>query len=78
MARRSQGDHGESWLLYVGMFPTVLDGVSTDVLPCLLCHHHCLKEIDFVYILLSSIVLVNNTAAEFGVYTVVDIERYDW
>ena len=41
-AGRSQSDCRESWLLYFGMVPTVLDDSRTDTLPRLLCHHHCL------------------------------------
>jgi len=26
------------------MVPTILDGSSTIILPCLPCHHHCIKE----------------------------------
>jgi hypothetical protein len=46
------------------MVPTILEGSRTDTLPCLLCHHHCLKEVDFIDILLISSVSLNSTKTE--------------
>ena len=57
-------DSGEWWLLYSGMVPAILEGSRTDALPCLLCHHHCLEEVDFIDILLISIVSLNSMKAE--------------
>jgi len=54
----SQHDFGEWWALYFSMVPTVLEGSGTDILPCLLRHYHCFKEIGLVDILLSHIISV--------------------
>jgi len=42
----------------------MLKGGRTDALPCLRRHHHCLKEVNFIDILLISIVSLNSTEAE--------------
>jgi len=60
----SECDFGEWRLLYPSMVPAILEGCRTDALPCLLCHHHCFKEVDFIDILLTSIVSLNSTEAE--------------
>ena len=71
----SQSDHGEPWLLYVGMIQTVLDGHQTDTLPHSLCHCHCLQEIDFVDIFLFSIILLNSAEAKLAL--IVSLEAVD-
>lgn len=60
----SQHDFGKWWSLYSSMVPAILEGSGTDTLPCLLCHHHHLKQIDFVDVFLISIILLNSTEAE--------------
>ncbi len=50
----SQHDFGEWWALYFSMVPKVFEGSRTDILPCLLRHYHCFKEISLVDILLQS------------------------
>ena len=55
---------GKLQVLYSSMVPAILDGSRTDALPCLLCHHHRLKEVDFIDILFASIILLNSTEAE--------------
>src|SRR5258708_39420915 len=60
----SECDFGELWPLYSSMVPAILECSMTDTLPCLFCHHHCLKEADSIYIPLTSIVLLKCTEAE--------------
>jgi len=60
----SECDFGEWWLLYSSMIPAMLEGGRPDTLPCLCRHHHCLKEVDFIDILLISIVPLNSMEAE--------------
>ena len=60
----SECDFGEPWALYASMVPAVLEGGRTDMLPCFCCHHHCLEEVNFIDILLISIVSLNGMKAE--------------
>src|SRR5258706_13876393 len=54
----SQHDFGEWWALYFSMVPKVLEDSGTDILPCLLRHYNCFKEIGLVDILLSHFISV--------------------